>query len=184
MLLADIVMLLGASFLWVSGRRFSTWLLVAFLCLVGSFLARLCIGLILRTYALNSLKRRKKQMHVYRSHTFLVKVVLVLSLEWTHPENVTCQVSLGEQNIHQSSHGIDTWAVVKAWQLHDVGNELFHMLHKLMHVKALELHEHFHDIVSSLLSRVAGKHGEKVEQHTIIKGLVQRSPRSFLRYGL
>jgi hypothetical protein len=62
---------------------------------------------------LYSLKRGcTKQTHVYGSYTFLVKVELVLPCEWTHLENVTCQVSLGELNICQSSLRIDTWAVV------------------------------------------------------------------------
>jgi hypothetical protein len=98
-------------------------------------------------------------------------VVLVLPLEWTHPENVTCQVSFSEQNICQSSRGIGTWAVVKAWHLCDVGVELIHMMHKPMHADALGLLEHVRDIVPFLLSRIAGKHGEEVEQHTVINDL-------------
>jgi hypothetical protein len=49
-----------ASFLGDSDHKLSTRSLVSFLTLVGSFLARLYVGLILRTYALYSLKRHKK----------------------------------------------------------------------------------------------------------------------------
>jgi hypothetical protein len=84
MLLADVAMLLGASFLGDSGSDSSitTRLLVSFLALVGSFPAGLCVGLLLCTYTLYSLKRHKKQTHVYGSHTFLVKVELVLPRKW------------------------------------------------------------------------------------------------------
>ena len=44
MLLAEIAILLGASFLWDSGHRLGTISLVSFLNLVGSFLGGLCIG--------------------------------------------------------------------------------------------------------------------------------------------
>jgi hypothetical protein len=39
MLLAEVAMLLGASFLWDSGRRLSTRSHISFLALVGNFLA-------------------------------------------------------------------------------------------------------------------------------------------------
>jgi hypothetical protein len=42
------------------------------------------------TYMLNSLKRQEKQTHVHGSHTFLVKVELILPHMWAHPKNVTC----------------------------------------------------------------------------------------------
>ncbi len=98
-----------------------------------------------------------------------MKLELVLPDEWVHLEKITCQVSLGEQNIHQSSCGIDTWAVVKAWQLHNVGVELLHMMHKLTHADALGLLEHFCHVVPFLFSHVAAKHGEKIEHHAVIK---------------
>jgi hypothetical protein len=78
MLLAEVAMLLGASFLGVSSHRLSTRSLVSFLALVTSFLVGLHVGLFLCTYALYSLKRHKKQMHVHGSHTFLVKIEMVL----------------------------------------------------------------------------------------------------------
>ena len=52
MLLAEVAMLLGASFIGDSDGNISTRLLVSFLALVGSFLAGLCIGLFLHTYTL------------------------------------------------------------------------------------------------------------------------------------
>jgi hypothetical protein len=169
MLLAKVAMLLGASFLRDSDSSISTRLLVSFLALVGSFLSGLCIGLFLRTYALYSLARRKKQMHVHRRYTFLVKVELVLPCKWAYPENVTCQVSLSERNICQNCGRLDTWAIESAWQLRNVGVELLHMLHKLTHADVLGFHEHVHQVVPFLLSRVVGEHGEKVEHHTVIK---------------
>ncbi len=98
-----------------------------------------------------------------------MKVELVLPLKWTHPENVTHQISLGERNMCRSSCGIDTWAVVKAFQLCNVGVELLHTMHKLMHTDALGLLEHVCDVVPFLLRRIAEKHSEKVEHHAIIK---------------
>ncbi len=98
-----------------------------------------------------------------------MEVVLVLPLEGTHSENVTPQFSLGEQNVCRNGLGIGTWAVVEAWQLHNVGVELLHTMHKLMHADALGLLEHVCDVILLLLSRVDWKHGEKVEQHAIIK---------------
>ncbi len=84
MFLAEVAMLLGASFLGVFDCSLSTRSLVFFLAFVGSFLAKLCVGLFLRTYALYSLERHKKQMHVHGSHTFLVKVEVVLPGKWAY----------------------------------------------------------------------------------------------------
>jgi hypothetical protein len=53
------------------------------------------------TYMLNSLKRSLKRMHVHGSHALFLQVALILPLVWSHPENVTCQISLGERNIFQ-----------------------------------------------------------------------------------
>jgi hypothetical protein len=89
MFLAEVAMLLGANLLWDSGRRLSTRSLVSFCALVGSFLVGLCIGFFLCTYVLNSLERHQKQSDAYGSHTFLVKVELVLPHQWAHPKNVT-----------------------------------------------------------------------------------------------
>ncbi len=71
-------------------------LLVLFFALVGSFLVGWCITLFPYKYALFRLEWQKKQMHVHRSHTFLVKVEMVLPHKWAHPKNVSCQISLGE----------------------------------------------------------------------------------------
>jgi hypothetical protein len=76
MLLAEVTMLLGASFLGYFGCRLGTSSLVPFLAPVESFLGGLCIGSYLGTYALSSLKRHEKQMYVHGHHTFLVKVEL------------------------------------------------------------------------------------------------------------
>ncbi len=54
--LAEVAMLLGASFLGDSGHRLSTRLFVSFLALIGSILAGLYVGLFLHTYALYSLE--------------------------------------------------------------------------------------------------------------------------------
>ncbi len=82
---------------------------------------------------------------------------------------MNCQISLGERDICQSHARLDTWAVVPAWQLCNVGIELLHMLHKLMHADTLGFLEHVHQVVHFLLSRVVGEHGEKVEHHAVIK---------------
>ncbi len=71
MFLAEVPMLLSAKFLWDSGHRLSTRLLVSFLALVGSFLVGLGIGLFLCTYTLNSLEWHKKQTDVNGSLPFL-----------------------------------------------------------------------------------------------------------------
>ncbi len=113
--LAEVAILLGSSYLRDSGRRLSTRLLVSFLALVGSFLVGLCIGIFLRTYVLYSLKRHKKLMHVHGSHTLLVKVEVVLPRKWAHRYNMTCQISLHEQNICLKCIGHDTGAVEPAW---------------------------------------------------------------------
>jgi hypothetical protein len=49
MLLAEVAMLLGASFLGDSGRRLSTRSLVSFLALIEGFLVGSCVGLFLCT---------------------------------------------------------------------------------------------------------------------------------------
>ena len=83
-------MLLEANFIQDSGRRLSTRSIDTFLAHVGSFLVGLCIELFLCIYVLYSLEKHKQQMHVHGSHTFLVKVALILPRVWAHPKNVTC----------------------------------------------------------------------------------------------
>ncbi len=98
-------------------------------------------------------------------------------------KKVTCQVSLSEWNIHQNHGGLGTCAVVAAWQLRNVGVQLLHMLHKLMHADPLRFIEHVCEVVPFLLSCVVREHSEKVEHHTVIKCLAQKSTRSFSRYA-
>ncbi len=45
---------------------------------------------------INSLERSLKRTHVHGSHLLFLQVELILPLVQTHPENVTCQSSLGE----------------------------------------------------------------------------------------
>ena len=128
------------------------------------------MGFLLGTHALNSLKRSLKRTHVHGSHPFLVEVVLILPLMWTHPENVTCQISHGEWNIHWCHTGIVAWAVVPAGQLRNVvGIELLYALYKLTYANPLGLLEHVGKVVFFLLSRVVWKHSEKVEHDTVVE---------------
>jgi hypothetical protein len=99
-------MLLSASFLEDSGRRLSTRSLVSVLALVGSFLVGLWVELFLGIYMLDSLERHKRQMYVHGSHTFLVKVELVLAHKWGHLNNMTCQISLGKWYVHGNFTGL------------------------------------------------------------------------------
>ena len=81
MLLAKVAMFLGMSFLWDSRTIVSTRTLCTLLLAVQSFLVARSVGFLgsfLATYVLNCFKRQKEQMHVHRSTTFLVKVVLIL----------------------------------------------------------------------------------------------------------
>jgi hypothetical protein len=114
MLLTEVAMLLGASFLGDSCHRLVTRSLISFFALFGSFLFGLCVGLFLYTYALYSLERHKMQMHVHGSHTFLVKVEIVLPHKWPFPKNVTCQISLSERYFHRSHTGLGTGTLVPA----------------------------------------------------------------------
>jgi hypothetical protein len=77
----------------------STGPLGSCLILVISFLTKRHMGFLMDTYALNSFERSLKKMHVHGSHALFLQVVLILLLLWTHPENVTRQISLGEWNI-------------------------------------------------------------------------------------
>ncbi len=144
MFLAELSMLLDASFLGGdSGRRLSISSLVSFLALVGSFLVGLCIGFFLGTFMLNSFERHEKQTYVHGSHTFLVKVELILTPMWAHPSNVTHQISLCDWYVHGNCTELGAWVVEPARQLHNVGVELFYMLHKLTHADVLGFLEQF-----------------------------------------
>jgi hypothetical protein len=96
----------------------------------------------LATYVLNGLKKHVKQMCVHGCHTSLVKFELILPSMWAHPKNVTHQISLGSRQIHGNCTGLGAPAVVPARQLHDVGVELLHVLHKLIYADMLGLLEH------------------------------------------
>jgi hypothetical protein len=128
------------------------------------------MGLFLCTHALDCLERREKLTHVHGSHALLVEILLILPPVQTHLENVSHQISLGEQNIHRCHTGIVARAVVPAGQLRGVGIELLYALYKLTYGNLLGLIEHVGKVVFFLLSRViVEKHGEKVEHHAVIK---------------
>jgi hypothetical protein len=110
----------------------STGLLSSCLVLVRSSLARLRMGFLGGTNALNSLKRSLKRTHVHGSHALSLQVVLILPLVRTHPENVTRQISLGEWNICWQHAGDIAWAVAPAGQLCNIGVELLYALYKLV----------------------------------------------------
>jgi hypothetical protein len=100
-------------------------------------------------------------MDVYVSHTFLIKVEIFLQHKWAHLK--ICQISIGKRYVDGNFTGLSAGAVEPAWQLRDVGVELFYTLHKLTHADALGFLEHVHDVITLLLGRVFGKHCEKVE---------------------
>jgi hypothetical protein len=139
------------------------------LVLVGSFLTRWCIGFLRGTYTLKIFKRSLRRMHVHGSHTLFLQVVLILPLVWTHPENVTCQISLRERNICQHHTSIVAWAVVPAGQLHNVGVELLYALYELTYANPLGLLEHVGKVVFFLISCVVWKHSEKVEHNAFVE---------------
>jgi hypothetical protein len=85
---------------------------------------------------------------------------------------VTCQISLGEQNICRHHASIVTWAVLPAGQLLNVGIELLYALYKLMYANPLGLLEHARKVVLFLLSCIVYKHSEKVEHNKILKRLM------------
>ncbi len=69
----------------------------------------------------------------------------------------------------QTVRSKESGAVEPAGQLHNVGVELFYMLHKLGFTDALGFLEHLCDVVPLLLSHIVGNFGEKVEHHAVIK---------------
>jgi hypothetical protein len=143
----------------------STGLLGSCLVRGGSILAGLRMGLFLCAYVLNHLERREKRMHIHAIYAFLVEIILILPCMQTHPENVTCQISL----ICRCHTGIVSWAVVPAGQLCNVGVELLYTLYKLTYANLLGLLEHVGKVVLLLLARVVGKHSKEVEHHAVIK---------------
>ncbi len=147
-----------------------TGLLGSCLVLVRSILAGWRVGCLTDTYALNSFERSLKRTHVHGSHTLFLQVVLVLPLVRTHLENVTCQISLREWNIHRHHASNVAPAVISAGQLHDVGVELLYVLYELAYVIPLGLLKHVGKVlVIFLLNCIVGKHSEKVEHNAFIK---------------
>jgi hypothetical protein len=169
MFLAQLTRLLKTDFLMSLLCGSSTGPLGSCLVLVRSFLAGLHMGFCRGTYALNSLERSLKRAHVHGSHALFLQVALILPLVWTHPENVTCQISLKERNISRRHAGIVARAVVPAGQLHNVGIELLYALYKLTYANPLELLEHIEKVVFFLLSCAVQKHGEKVKHDAVVK---------------
>ena len=76
-------------------------------------------------------------MHVNGSHTFLMKVELILPHECAHLDRVTHQISLGKGHVHGNHGCLHAWDVVPAGQLQNVGVELLHTLHKLTNADTL-----------------------------------------------
>ncbi len=147
MLLAQLARLLKMNFLVSLLCGTITGLLGFCLVLVRSFLAGWRVGFFMGTYALDSFERSLKRMHVHGSHTLFLQVVLVLPLVWIHPENATCQISLGERNTRRHHASIVAWAVVPAGQLQDVGAKLLYALYKLGYANPLGLLEHIGKVV-------------------------------------
>jgi hypothetical protein len=171
MFLAQLARLLKTNFLVSLLCGTITGPLGSCLILVISFLARWRMGFLMGTYALDSFERSLKRTHVHGSHPLFLQVVLVLPLVQTHPENMTCQISLGEWNICRRHASIVTWAVVPAGQLRNVGVELLYALCKLAYANSLGLFEHVGKVVLFLLSCVVWKHSEKVEHNAFVKQL-------------
>ncbi len=124
-----------------------------------------------------------KQTYVHGSHTFLVKVELILPPVWAHPKNLTHKISLSKSYIYGNPSGLGAWAVVPARQMCNVGVELLHTLHKMTNADLFGLLEHVCYVVLLCSAALLGN-GEKVEHHAVIKGLAQKSPGSFLGTAL
>jgi hypothetical protein len=150
--------------LWL--QYWAAWLLP---CSCEKLSCRIAHRLFPSTHALNNLERSLKRMHVHGSHPLFLQVVLILPLVWTHPENVTCQISLGEQNNCQHHAGFVAWAVVPAGQLHNVDIELLYALYKWMYANPLGLLEHIGKVVLLLLSCIVRKHSEEVKHNAAVE---------------
>jgi hypothetical protein len=169
MFLAQLARLLKMDFLVSLLHGTIAGLLGSCFILVRSFLAGWLMGFLWGTYALNSLERSLKRMHVHGSHTLFLQVVLILPLVQKHPENVTCQISRGEWNICRRHESIVAWAVVPAGQLRDIGVELLYALYKSTYANPLGLLEHVGKVVFFLLSCVVWKHSEKVGYNAFVE---------------
>jgi hypothetical protein len=179
-LLAQVAMLLSkANLLRHMDRSLGTREFLPFLALVRRLLGRFQFALLVGTHMFNRLQRSEKQAHVYRSHTFLVKVVLVLPLDRAHTQHMSPQLSLREWDILGLGAGVRVGAVVEARHLGDVGVELLYTTYKLTHLDALGLLKYVRDIVLFLLSCIDGKRSEKVKHHAIVEQLARRSPWAF-----
>jgi len=162
--LAQLARLLETDFLGNPHRGSNTGPLGSRLVLGRSFLTGWHMGFLGGTHMLNSLERNLKRTHVHGSHALFLQVVLILPLVWTHPENMTCQISLCERNICQC-HAIDVaWAKVPAGQLRNLGVELLYALYELVYANSLGLLEHVRKVILFLLSCVVWKHSKKVKR--------------------
>ncbi len=169
MFLAQLAGLLKMDFFGNLLRGYRTGLLVSCLALLRSFLAGLRMGFLWGTHALDSLERSLKRMHVHGSHPLFLQVILILPLVRTHPENVTCQISLGERNIPRCHAVIVAPAVVPAGQLRDVGIALLYALYELTYANPLGLLEHVGKIIFFFLSYIVWEHIEKVIHNAVVK---------------
>jgi hypothetical protein len=169
MFLAQLRRLLKMDFLVSLLRGTITGLLGSCLVLVRSFLAGWCVGFLMGTYAFDSFKRSLIRMHVHGSHTLFLQVLLVLPLVRTHPENVTCQISLGEWNIFWRHASDVVCAAIPAGQLRDIGVELLYTLYKLTYANPLGLLEHVGMVVLLLVSCIVREHSEKVEHNALVE---------------
>jgi hypothetical protein len=176
--LAQLARLLNMDFLLSLLCGFSSGPLGSCLVLVRSFLAGWRMGFLRGTYTLNSFERSLKRTHVHGSHTLFLQVVLILPLVQTHPENVTCQISLGKRNICRGHASIVARAVVPAGQLSDVG--VVYVLYKLTYAKPLGLLEHIGKVVFFLLSCIVWKHSEKVKQDALSNDSCEKPLGTFL----
>ncbi len=170
MFLAQLAGPLKTNFLGNLLHGSSTGLLSSCLVLVlRSFLAGLCMGFLGGTHAPNSFEKSLKRTHVHGSHALFLQLVLILPLVRTHPEKVTCQITLGERNICRRHTGDVAWAVVPAGKMCNVGIELLYALYKLAYANPLGLLEHIGKVVLLLLSCVVWKHSEKVEHDAVVE---------------
>jgi hypothetical protein len=147
MFLAQLARLLKMDFLVSLLCGTITGLLGSCLVLVRNFLDGWRMGFLRGTHALDSFERSLKRTHVHASHILFLQVVLILPLLWTHPENVTFQISLGEWNICRHHASIVAQAVVPAGQLRNVGVELLYALYKMMYANPLGLLEHVEKVI-------------------------------------
>jgi hypothetical protein len=129
MLLAQVAMLLKADFLGNPDRGIGTRALHLFLTLVRRLLGRFQFALLVVADAFDCFQQSQKQAHVHRRHALLIHVVLVLPLEMAHMQYMSPKLSLRERDVLGLGAGIGMGAVMKAWQLDNVGIELLYMMY-------------------------------------------------------